>query len=165
MKLFPPILILALVLSGCAGNSLRLQPTSLEDVQQNNQTAQVKVAHAQKVLLTLKDVHPDIRVQLRQVQSDLADAQTALGAQKVLLTSDQKQIDTLADSGNKAMADRDYYHHKSDTAAGLLWKWRLFFFISLVLNIAMVLFAIALRFFRTYLMSVPVIGPILSNLL
>lgn len=159
---------LAAVLTGCAPQSTHLEPTSLGGAVDASEKAVLKIAHAQGIVtdtITSRDVHPAIAIKLRQVQADLTDAQQSLAVQKTMLNGDQDEINILAVNGNKAIGDRDYYHHKSDTAAGLVWKWRLFFFVSLAVNVIGLTLTIVIRFFRVYLSSVPIIGPILADLL
>lgn len=99
-----------------------------------------------------------LTLQLRDTDNELAQAQSVIDFQKVSLTVKQKEIDQQTESANKVGAEKDYWQRKAGDSVWLLWKWRLLFFGLLAI-------VIALRVFKTYLLSIPVIGPYIAAIL
>lgn len=122
--------------------------------------------HVKKAQLDINDVlksqskllQVSATLKLRDANMELEQANATIDSQRLDLQGKQKQIDDQATKYNHLADDRDYWKRTADNGKIWAWRWAGAFFGLLGI-------VIALRIFRTYLLTVPVIGPLLSSIL
>lgn len=158
------LLPILLLLSACAASvTPHLVATNLTGSLTANGEIKNHVHHAQTDINdVLKSqaglLQTTAALKLRDAQTELAQADATIDAQAADLTEKQKQIDAQTNQYNHLADDRDQWKRTAEARNAWAWRWAGAFFGLLGI-------VIALRIFRTYLMTIPVIGPLLSSIL